>query len=182
MPKSKKIYFMLLILLFCVGCDQISKNIARSSLASSPPITFWGELVRLQYAENTGAFLSLGSGLSKNARTLLFTLLSGVLLVGLFFYVLFSRDLDKKHIFALALILGGGSSNLLDRVIHDGRVIDFMNMGIGSLRTGIFNFADVVIMGGMGLVIFLNIRHHRKQSKNTKEDIDTQHPDNSSTE
>ena len=34
-----------------------------------------------------------------------------------------------------------------------GRVIDFMNMGIGSLRTGIFNYADVIIMVGMGIYL-----------------------------
>ena len=47
-----------------------------------------------------------------------------------------------------------GSGNLIDRILHDGTVVDFLNFGIGSLRTGIFNVADVAIMGGAALLIF----------------------------
>jgi len=39
-----------------------------------------------------------------------------------------------------------GVGNLIDRFLFDGRVTDFLNVGIGSLRTGIFNIADVVGM------------------------------------
>lgn len=171
MPRIQKFYFMILILLSSVGCDQITKQVAKSSLEKSPPISYLGETFRLQYAENTGAFLSLGSGLSKNSRTLLFTVVSSGLLIALFFYIIYNKELDKRHTFALALILGGGSSNLFDRIINDGKVIDFMNMGIGSLRTGIFNFADVLIMVGMGLIIFFNIRS-RKKAKSEAESTD----------
>ncbi len=128
----------------------------------SPPRTYLAETFRLQYAENTGAFLSLGASLPKVVRTWLFTFLSGGLLIGLLLYMLMSRDLNRQHIFALSMILGGGFSNLIDRMLYDGRVVDFMNMGIGNVRTGIFNFADVLIMVGMSLIILFNLRLHRK--------------------
>lgn len=146
----------------CIGCDQFSKNLAEKTLKATPAQAYLGNLFRLQYAENTGAFLSMGAELPQFARTWLFTILSGGLLVALFIYVLTSRNLGKKHVFALSLILGGGSSNLIDRVLNDGRVVDFMNMGIGSLRTGIFNFADVVIMAGMGLIILYSLKARAK--------------------
>ncbi len=163
MPKAKKIYIILIILVSCMGCDQISKRIAKNSLQSAPVQTYLWETFRLQYAENSGAFLSLGSRLPKYIRTWLFTIISGGLLIALLFYIVYSRELDRSHIFALSLILGGGASNLLDRIVNDGRVIDFMNMGIGRLRTGIFNWADVVIMVGMGLIVVLNFTGRRKQ-------------------
>ena len=94
-------------------------------------------------------------------RTFLFTGLSGALLIGLFFYIFLNREFNRKHIFAFALILGGGCSNLIDRVLNNGRVVDFMNMGIGSLRTGVFNVADVTIMLGMGLILFHSFRDRR---------------------
>jgi signal peptidase II len=50
------------------------------------------------------------------------------------------------------LFLAGGASNLLDRIMH-GTVVDFMNVGVGSLRTGIFNVADVALMIGVALMI-----------------------------
>ena len=56
---------------------------------------------------------------------------------------------------ALALIAGGGVSNFIDRVLNNGCVVDFMHMdtGYGWLKTGIFNFADVAIMIGLGIMI-----------------------------
>ena len=45
----------------------------------------------------------------------------------------------------LVLFLAGGISNLVDRIAM-GSVIDFLNIGIGPVRTGIFNVADVAIM------------------------------------
>ncbi|HXC20398.1 MAG TPA: signal peptidase II, partial [Steroidobacteraceae bacterium] len=56
---------------------------------------------------------------------------------------------------ALALIAGGGISNLIDRLLYGGRVTDFLNVGIGSLRTGIFNVADMAILAG-ALLLILN--------------------------
>ena len=50
-------------------------------------------------------------------------------------------------------MLAGGIGNLIDRVFHGGLVIDFLNMGIGPVRTGIFNVADMAIMAGFALLI-----------------------------
>lgn len=61
----------------------------------------------------------------------------------------------------MALFLGGGVSNLLDRLIH-GTVIDFMNVGIGPLRTGIFNVADMAIMLGAGIIVLETWRADRR--------------------
>ncbi len=163
MTSLQKLYLIALILFASIGCDQVSKNIAKNSLANSPAMSYLGETFRLQYAENTGAFLGLGSGLSKTTRFLLFTFLSSGLLIALFFYTIKSRDLQRKHIFALSLILGGGISNMIDRVFNDGKVIDFMNMGIGSLRTGIFNMADVLIMVGMASILLFNYQSHKEK-------------------
>jgi signal peptidase II len=52
----------------------------------------------------------------------------------------------------VARFVGSGVSNLLDRIIH-GAVVDFMNVGIGPLRTGIFNVADMAIVLGVGIVL-----------------------------
>jgi signal peptidase II len=52
----------------------------------------------------------------------------------------------------VALFVDGGASNLLDRITY-GKVIDFMNVGLGPVRTGIFNVADLAIMLGAAIVI-----------------------------
>jgi signal peptidase II len=46
---------------------------------------------------------------------------------------------------------------LIDRLLYHGRVTDFLNVGIGSLRTGIFNLADMAILAG-ALLLVLKMR------------------------
>lgn len=163
MSKRSRLTLLLAVVLVCGGCDQITKSIATETLATAPTRSYLGDFFRLTYAENTGAFLSLGSNLSKTARTILFTLMSGALLVGLTVFIMISKEMTRGLTVSLSLILGGGASNLADRMINDGRVVDFMNMGIGSLRTGIFNVADVAIMVGMGLVLVMNYKSQNKK-------------------
>lgn len=57
------------------------------------------------------------------------------------------------HAVAWSLVLSGGVGNPVDRIVYDGRVVDFMNLGIGSLHTGIFNVADVYIRTGAFLLV-----------------------------
>ena len=53
----------------------------------------------------------------------------------------------------MLLVSAGGVGNLVDCIVRNGHVIDFMNLGLGPVRTGIFNVADVQIMVGLGLLL-----------------------------
>ncbi|MGH7186149.1 MAG: signal peptidase II, partial [Pseudomonadota bacterium] len=44
-----------------------------------------------------------------------------------------------------------------------GRVIDFLNVGLGPFRTGIFNVADVAIMAGVAILLFEGYRSERSR-------------------
>ncbi len=63
----------------------------------------------------------------------------------------------------MAFITGGGLSNLLDRLIGDGGVTDFMIVGTGYLQTGIFNLADVFILSGSFVLGFHLFRRSDKE-------------------
>lgn len=153
MQKVKRVAALLLVLLTTVGCDQATKSMAVAHLSDSPPIIFLNGLFRLQYAENSGAFLSLGSGFSDEAQHWIFTVTVAVILtIGLLFALRESLKASALVIVAFALFLGGGVGNLIDRMTNDGHVIDFMNLGIGNLRTGIFNVADMALMTGVFLI------------------------------
>ena len=148
----------LALLAILIGFDQVTKEIAQRTIARALPKSYAGDTFRFQYAENRGGFLSLGANLSPTQRSVLFVGVSGI---GLFLLALFGFRGGKHgpaHKSALTLVVGGGVSNLLDRIVYDGVVIDFMNRGIGSLRTGVFNFADTFIMAGAG---WLLIQHFR---------------------
>ena len=117
----------------------------------SPGQSFLGDALRLEYAENPGAFLSLGANLPAWARTALFSVLTGAFLVGCMIVALRDRW-ARGPLFGFSLVFAGGVSNLVDRVAT-GSVVDFLNVGLGSFRTGIFNVADMAIMLGGGVLV-----------------------------
>jgi signal peptidase II len=51
----------------------------------------------------------------------------------------------------------------VDRFTNSGAVIDFISMGIGPWRTGIFNVADVAVLGGVLFVLVFSARGERKE-------------------
>jgi signal peptidase II len=163
MARIKNWVLVAIILVSCVGCDQATKAIARTYLPDSPFHSYLGDMFRLQYSHNPGAFLNLGAALPDTARFWIFTLLIGGFLAGLLVYLLRKHDLDKTTVIAYSLILAGGLGNLIDRVAFNGMVTDFLNIGIGGLRTGIFNIADVAITAGVVLLICRSLVK-RKQS------------------
>ena len=55
----------------------------------------------------------------------------------------------------MIFILAGGIGNLIDRILNNGLVTDFINVGIGPLRTGIFNVADIAFTCGAIAAVFL---------------------------
>lgn len=134
------------------GCDQTTKRIAAETIKTSPPQSYAGDLFRLQYSENPGSFLSLGATLPEGLRSWVFIGGVGLFLAALLLFALFSGRLGPLPLAGIALILGGGAGNWIDRLLYGNVVIDFMNVGIGTLRSGIFNFADLFVIGGAILV------------------------------
>lgn len=141
------------ILVATVGCDQLTKFIAHATMRHSHGrIPIVGELFYLQYAENTGGFLSLGSTLPDGARFWLLTVFTGIILSGIAYVLFTNRGLSRIDAVSLGLLLSGGVGNLIDRLFRDGTVVDFMVMSIGPLRTGVFNVADMAVMAGIFLL------------------------------
>jgi signal peptidase II len=157
---------VMLTVFCCVGCDQVSKSAARSMLRSGVTESLFSDSLRLQLTENPGSFLSLGASLPEQLRFTLFTAAVAVILVSLVCAALFARRLSTARFVGLALIAGGGISNLIDRLLYDGRVTDFLNVGIGALRTGIFNLADMVILAG-ALLLVVRMRGGNSMSAST---------------
>ena len=168
---TKRARFLLAVLIVMtgVGCDQATKQIAAQQLRGTPPISFMQDLVRLHYAENQGAFLGLGNSLSPEVRFWLLTVATGVLLLGLAVFLIVQWKMPRLSFIALSCVLAGGLGNMIDRLVHDGRVIDFLNLGLGSLRTGIFNIADVAITGGVVLLWVASFRKAPQPDEPTKQ-------------
>lgn len=151
---------LLLIVLATVGCDRVTKHVATTMLAGAPARSYLGNTVRLEYAQNTGGFLSLGAEWPPAARTAFFTIATGLMLA-LFTVYAVRQEWDRWSACGITLYVAGGVSNLIDRIAH-GSVVDFLNLGLGSVRTGVFNVADVALMLGGALFVAGEFRNWRR--------------------
>jgi signal peptidase II len=163
MTNANRALFIFIVLIVCVSCDQASKSAAQAFLSDAGSFSFLGDTVRLTLAHNSGAFLSLRSALPEAWRSGIFSLGVGIMLLVLLGYILTSKSITLMEIVALSLILAGGAGNLVDRVLY-GYVVDFMNIGIGILRTGIFNVADIAVTAGALLLVFDSVVSRNKES------------------
>lgn len=139
----------------CIGCDQATKHLATKNLRGEPARSYLGDTIRLQYVQNPGGFLGAGGSLSPRARFWLFTVMNCSLLAVVGFILVRHWTMPPVRFAVLLLILAGGIGNLIDRVLHDGLVTDFLNVGIGPVRTGIFNVADIAVTGSAIVLLLL---------------------------
>lgn len=158
MKKVTKIIVFCACCLVFIGCDRLTKDLAKEHLKNKQDLTYLNDTVRLQYVENTGAALSLGDDLPKATSFWLLSILPLVILVALFIYALKNlQQMGNMKIFSITLVFSGGIGNIIDRILFDRHVTDFMNIGIGNIRTGIFNVADICVTAGViGLFIYFN--------------------------
>jgi len=155
--RGRSLAAFVLVLVVCVGCDHASKRVASELLADGAPVAFAGDAVRFQLTENRGAFLELGAGLPEPLRSALFSGLVPLLLIAVLFIGRRGQASFAERI-ALGMVVGGGLANWLDRLQHAGAVTDFVSVGVGPLRTGIFNAADVALMAGLAILMLQRSR------------------------
>lgn len=136
--------------LFLISWDRVSKGLAKEYLRDKPAQTFLHNGFTLQYVENTGAALSMGDSLNPRISFWLLGVLPLTILPALFAYlIVHARNIQPTRLAAFSLIFAGGMGNILDRLVFDRHVTDFMNIDLPVLRSFIFNFADVWITVGV---------------------------------
>jgi len=171
---------VLWLTLFIVAADQATKVWVKLTMLPHESIRVVGDLFRFTFTENPGmAFgLSLGSKL--------FLTLFSIVATGLIaFYLWHVRKGPTGYRVALALILGGATGNIIDRVFYGviwgynsllyGDVVDFIHLDIwhgvvlgsvpffGGRYLAIFpigNIADLAIIGGVATIILFQRRFH----------------------
>ena len=168
MNKMTRLILLILVIGGNVGCDQVTKNVAREQLDYGSAISIIDPFLTLVKVENTGAFLSLGNGLSESYRVGLLILVPSLILILVFVYAMRSNSISRYGIIGLGFIVGGGIGNMIDRILL-GSVTDFLHMDFVLFRTGIFNAADVSIMVGMFLLLFQSF-FHRSDTKSVLTD------------
>lgn len=164
-----RLFLALAILCSCVGCDQATKIIAMNSLRDQPPRSFFADTIRLDFAQNPGGFLSLGANLPDSFRTKLFIATNGAMMLGLLCFLILKRNIPALLFVSLVYVLSGGVGNFIDRLSNNGLVTDFINVGIGPIRTGVFNVADIAITFGAIAIGFLTFKRQADEPNDSIE-------------
>jgi len=148
MPEMRKKYIILTVAPLVAVVDQISKFwITRSFyLFESVPVV--KNIFHITYVTNTGSAFSMFSGYGGWLM-----LMVAAVLALIYVYVSSRADaMPAGSIVAFALILGGGTGNLIDRIVR-GSVVDFLDFRVFP----VFNIADTAITCGISLLVLTSI-------------------------
>lgn len=164
MKFSKRSIYILLVIVFTIAIDQVSKVLVRAyiepqtDLQRGDRISLIGDAFIMMNVENTGAFLGMGSDLNPILR-LIFLLILPILVLGFVLrYVMKDQSLDNLSLFAFSSIIGGGIANVFDRIAY-GSVTDFFFIDLGGVfKTGIFNMADLSVTTGMIILVLMSFK------------------------
>lgn len=151
----------LLAVAFLLALDQLSKAWFANTIAlgTAIEVTTWFNLVHVL---NTGAAFSLLAEAGGWQRV--FFIAIGIAVVVPITFVCLARHTEPLERAAGALLVAGGSGNLIDR-IASGAVTDFLDLHWRGLHWPAFNLADVFIVLAVGAWILMSFRPPVASSK-----------------
>lgn len=152
MTRSRSFGLGVLVLLALVGCDHVTKHVAKADLQGHPPKQMIGSLLDLRYVENTDVAFNLMRAVPEKTRAPLL-LISGLLGCATLLGLLAWRPRRPAIQAALLLVAAGALGNTLDRVGR-GYVVDFIHVP----HWPVFNVADMCVTAGAALIIWATVR------------------------
>jgi len=150
---------LLLIAGLVILFDQLTKYLVRTNVPMNTvyrPELWISQYARIVHVNNSGAAF----GMFRNLGNLFSILSVGVSLVILYYF----PQVSKKEWYlrvAMGLLLGGAVGNLIDRLLFQGHVTDFVSLG----NFPVFNVADSSISTGVA-ILFLGMWFQERQNKN----------------
>ena len=146
-----RIMYVAIAVLILAG-DQLTKRMVQASIPLQAIVPVIPHLFNLTHTQNSGAAFGLFSDSASPWKTTLLIFISAALLATVTGIVWRNRQMQWEAGVGLSLILGGASSNLLDRIFR-GQVVDFLDFYFRSYHWFTFNLADSAIVVGAGFLI-----------------------------
>lgn len=156
MPRRPALILTALTGAIVLAVDQLSKAWAQANLQPGHVQHVIGRWIEFYLVRNQGAAFGLFSGQGD-----ILSILVALLLLGMLVLILRGRVTDRLSLVALGAVLGGGLSNLIDR-LRSHAVVDFL---VVRPWPSVFNVADVAIRAGaILLVIAVLVRGNRRRT------------------
>lgn len=144
--RKDSIYFIITLLI--ITFDYIIKLKVKSNMNVGESIKVIGDFFKITYIQNKGA--AFGMLQDKQIVFLVFGFITIAFLINLF---LKTNDNITKT--SISMVIGGAIGNIIDRLLY-GYVVDMFDFsGVWSY---IFNFADVCVVLGVGILALAIIR------------------------
>ncbi len=153
--KKKWLLFILFVLLIII-LDQISKFLVLKFAPLNTPLEVLGNFFRITFVYNERGIF----GTSFGPHWLYYLLPAGGIV---FVFILFLKSKSYFLSIVYGMIIGGGLGNLIDRLLY-GKVIDFLDFGIGNLRWYFFNIADASVVISILLLLSEEIFFAKKHT------------------
>ncbi|MDB9720580.1 signal peptidase II [Winogradskyella sp.] len=161
----KRNLFIVILIIFNITIDQISKFSVRANIELREIIEIIGDRFILTNVYNEGAFLGMGSDMHPTLKLIFLLILPTLVLGYVIYYIVKTKELDRLSLIAFCCIIGGGIANVFDRIVY-GKVTDFFFIDLGGIfRTGIFNVADISVTTGMIMLLIGGIFNKDKIEK-----------------
>jgi signal peptidase II len=142
----------LILTLVAVFLDRLSKAVIEAKTVEGWRHEVVHNFIYLVHSKNPGIAFSIFA--DNSANWVRYALIAGSLAViaVLAWYLVAANGVSARGAAGLALLLGGATGNLTDRILH-GAVTDFFEVLFGSYRYPAFNVADSAITIGAILIL-----------------------------
>ena len=169
MTRASRLRWLILTLI-TVFLDRFSKAVVEAKTVEGWRHELIHNFIYLVHSKNPGiAFSIFADSHSDWVRHALVTG-SLVVIATLAWYLVAAKGVSSRSAAGLALLLGGATGNLTDRILH-GAVTDFFEVLFGSYRYPAFNVADSAITIGAILIlldVFLPTQSTTKNAVKTR--------------
>ena len=139
--------------------DIATKLLVQNNLHQFQQIDIIGSYVRLTFIYNPGAAFGIHLGQYSRQIFLALSILALGALVGMYWY---TPTADRVRLVAISLICGGAIGNLIDRVRSASGVVDFIDVGVNTVRWPVFNVADMAVTAG-AIILALSLWKEEKR-------------------
>ena len=154
--RTRNIGLFALIAIASLALSQLSSFLVNGSIPQGETVVV-NSLLHLTHVRNMGGVFGVFQG-----QGWIFGLFSFALITALVIYLLRGRDLPRYEFICFGFIVGGGASNVLDRLIY-GSVVDFINVQQIPYWQYVFNTADMLIHAGLWPMLYFTLRHGQKR-------------------
>lgn len=159
--KTNNMLWFIAIVLTVLALSQLIGYWVNSTIAQNTTIQ-WNTLIHFTHIRNYGGVFGMLQGMGW-----VFAVISIALLIGVSAYLWFSPMINRYEYICFGFIVGGGASNILDRVVY-GSVIDFIDIQHIPYWNYVFNTADVMIHAGIWPLLFLSFLASKDETNSSK--------------